>query len=40
MYILIWNNEVIDKAEDMETAIYLKREYEMAYGSSVNIVKQ
>jgi hypothetical protein len=37
MYVLIWNGEEIDSAETKKEAIYLQREYEMAYGGEVTI---
>ena len=40
MYELIWENEVIDTCKTLEEAMYLKREYEMAYAGNVNIKKQ
>lgn len=39
MYILIWKGEEIDTADTMKEAIYLQREYQMAYGGTVKIVK-
>jgi len=40
MYILIWKGEEIDTCKTLAEAMYLKREYEMAYGGSVIIKKQ
>ena len=37
MYILIWKGEEIDTAETRKEAIYLQREYQMAYGGVVTI---
>lgn len=39
MYELIWEGEVIDTCVTLAQAMYLKREYEMAYGGTVNIKK-
>ena len=39
MYELIWNNEVIDTAENHKEALYLKKEYEIAFKGSVTIKK-
>lgn len=39
MYILIWKGEEIDTADTMKEAIYLKGEYQMAYGGIVTIKK-
>ena len=39
MYSLIWNNEVIDEAEDLQTAQYLQQEYNLAYRGGVTIIK-
>ncbi len=40
MYKLYWWSEVIDSAETFKEALYLKGEYEMAYGGTVIIVKE
>ena len=41
MYCLIWKNEIIESnIETMKEAIYLKGEYELAYGGTVKIVKE
>jgi hypothetical protein len=37
MYNLIWNNEIIDTADTMDQAEYLKFEYQMAYQGIVTI---
>ena len=37
MYKLIWNGEEIDTADTMKEAIYLQREYQMAYDGVVTI---
>jgi hypothetical protein len=39
MYKLIWKGEEIDTADTMKEAIYLQREYQMAYGGVVTIKK-
>lgn len=39
MYILIWKGEEIDTADTMKEAIYLQREYQIAYGGIVTIKK-
>ena len=39
MYKLIWKGEEIDSAETKQEAMYLQREYEMAYGGIVTIKK-
>ena len=39
MYILIWKGEEIDTCQTLSAAMYLKREYEMAYGGIVIIKK-
>lgn len=39
MYKLIWKGEEIDTAKTREEAIYLQREYQMAYGGIVTIKK-
>jgi hypothetical protein len=40
MYELIWKGEVIDTCETLAEAMYLKIEYEMAYGGNVNIKEE
>lgn len=39
MYILIWKGEEIDTADTRQEAIYLQREYQIAYGGIVTIKK-
>ena len=36
-YKIIWKNEVIDYAETISEAIYLKNEYNLAYGGGVSV---
>ena len=38
-YILKWKGEEIDTAKDREEALYLQREYNIAYGGGVSIKK-
>ncbi len=40
MYKLVWRGETIDSDLLMNEAIEYQREYEMAYGGVVRIVKQ
>jgi hypothetical protein len=40
MYILIWKGEEIDTADTRKEAIYLQREYQMAYGGIVTIKRK
>lgn len=41
MYKLVWKGEVIESdIETKEEAVYLQREYIIAYGGTVKIVKQ
>jgi hypothetical protein len=37
IYKLIWNGEEIDSADTRQEAIYLQKEYEIAYGGIVTI---
>lgn len=39
MYKLMWKGEEIDSAETKQEAIYLQREYTIAYGGVVTIKK-
>jgi hypothetical protein len=39
MYKLIWKGEEIDTADSRREAIYLQKEYQMAFGGHVSIVK-
>jgi hypothetical protein len=40
MYYLVWNKEVIEEnIETKEEALYLKKEYSIAYGGIVTIKK-
>ena len=36
-YKLIWKGEVIDEAEDLKTAQYLRNEYNLAHNGGVTI---
>lgn len=40
MYKLIWNGEEIDTADTKQEAIYLQREYQIAYGGVVTIKRK
>lgn len=37
IYILLWNGEEIDETESWEDAIFLKKEYNLAFGGGVTI---
>ena len=39
IYELVWNNEVIDTASTKKEALYLKTEYLIAMGGTVEIKK-
>tara|TARA_R110002153_G_scaffold117050_1_gene261064 strand:- start:261 stop:389 length:129 start_codon:yes stop_codon:yes gene_type:complete len=39
MYEIIYKGEVVDSAETLKEAKYLKREYDMAFNASVSIDK-
>jgi hypothetical protein len=39
MYKLIWKGKEIDTTDTEREAIYLKEEYQMAYGRTVTIIK-
>ena len=38
MFILKWKGEEIDTAETRDEAVYLKNEYNLAYGGGVTII--
>ena len=40
IYILCWNGEEIDETESRENAIYLKKEYNLAFRGGVTIKKR
>jgi hypothetical protein len=40
IYILFWNGEEIDETENRADAIYLRNEYNLAYGGGVTIKKR
>ena len=40
IYILFYNGEEIDDAEDLKTAKYLKQEYNLAFHGGVTIKKR
>ena len=40
MYKIIWKNEIIDQADSTKEAIYLKNEYNLAFGGGVTIKRQ
>ena len=40
MYKLIWNGEEIDTADTRQEAIYLQKEYQLAYGGVVTIKRK
>ena len=40
IYILIWNGEEIDETESRTDAIFLKKEYNMAFHGGVTIKKR
>lgn len=40
IYILIWNGEEIDETESRADALYLKREYSIAFHGGVTIKKR
>lgn len=40
IYNIIWNNEVIDEANTITEAKYLKQEYNIAFGGGVIIKKK
>ena len=39
VYDIVWNGEVVDETEDRKNAIYLKNEYNMAFGGGCSIKK-
>ena len=39
MYNLSWKGEIIDIAETLEEALFLQKQYELAYGGIVSILK-
>ena len=38
MFILKWKGEVVDAAKTLKEAVYLKNEYNLAYGGGVTII--